>query len=205
MLIVLTGPGAVGKDAVVNNMLKKYPNFQRVITTTSRIPRDWEKDGKDYYFVDSHNFETLIRNGKLLEYVNFAGNHYGTTKEALKPFIEGKDMIWKVEITRGAQVEQLITENYSNLADDLLKKIKVFYIDVPDWNILRERLQKRGLTHDDVEKRLEADKADWEKYKDKFKNIIMNIPGKLDITVEEIASAFTPGGWNSFTPLEQGA
>lgn len=187
MLIVLTGPGAVGKDAVVNSILKKYPNISRVITTTSRTPRPWEKDGKDYHFIGSIQFENLIRAGKLLEYVNFAGNYYGTTKEALKPFIEGKDMIWKVEITRGAQINEFFAEHFSNLADDLIGKAKIIYLDVSSWNILRERLRKRGLNNDEIEKRLEADKRDWEKYKDRFKNIVINEPGKLDQTVEEVS------------------
>lgn len=194
MLIVLTGPGAVGKDAVVNSILKKYPNISRVITTTSRSPRAWEEEGKDYHFVDSLQFEKLIRERKLLEYVNFAGNYYGTTENALKPFISGKDMIWKVEITRGAQISDFFAEHFSNLADDLINKTKVIYLDVPNWDILRERLQKRGLTSQEIEKRLEADRKDWEKYKDRFKNIVINEPGKLDQTVQEIESTFTPGG-----------
>lgn len=174
MLIVLTGPGSVGKDAIVSELLKKNSDLKKVITTTSRKPRQWEAEGKDYHFVSPAEFEDLISKNSLLENVKFAGNYYGTQKEALNPYKNGADMIWKVEITMGAKVK------------DIFPDAKVFYIDVPDWNILKERLAKRGASEEVVNRRLAADKKDWETFKDKFENIIINYPGKLEQAVEEI-------------------
>lgn len=176
MLIVLTGPGSVGKDAIVLELLKRNPNLKKVITTTSRRPRPWETEGRDYHFVSPGEFENLINKNSLLENVKFAGNYYGTQKEALEPYKNGADMIWKVEITMGAKVK------------DIFPDAKVFYIDVPDWNILKERLAKRGASEEVVNQRLEADKKDWEIFKDKFKNIVINEPEKLDQTVDKIQS-----------------
>jgi len=174
MLIVLTGPGSVGKDAIVSQLLKKNPDLNKVITTTSRQPRPWETSGKDYHFVSPDEFEKLVSGNALLEHVNFAGNYYGTQKTALDPYKNGENMIWKVEITMGAKVK------------DFFHDAKVFYIDVPDWSVLRERLSKRGASEEIVNQRLEADKRDWETYKDKFENIVINYPEKLDQTVEKI-------------------
>lgn len=174
MLIVLTGPGSVGKDAIVSQLLKKNPNLKKVITTTSRQPRQWEIEGKDYHFISPGEFEKLVSEDVLLEHVKFAGNYYGTQKKALEPYKNGADMIWKVEITMGAKVKEIFPD------------AKVFYIDVPDWNILKERLAKRGASEEVVNQRLEADKKDWETFKDKFKNIVINYPGKLDQTIEKI-------------------
>lgn len=187
-LVVITGPGSAGKDAVVSEVLKKYPKMLKVITTTSRSPRPGEINGKDYHFLTVEQFETLIKNHELLEFVRFAGNYYGTTKEALKPFFNRQDMIWKVEITRGAQIKELFEQNFPDEASELLENTLVIYLDVPDWDILRERLKKRGASEEIVKQRLEADKRDWMTFKDRFQNIIINMPDKLDQTVKEVTS-----------------
>lgn len=197
-LIVLTGPGSVGKDAVVARLLDKYEGLSKVVTTTSRSPRPWEIPGKDYNFLSPEQFEELIKTNQLLEYVKFAGNYYGTTKDALQPFLDGKCMVWKVEISRGAQIKELFEQNYPGGFPELLKRTLVIYLDVPDWDILRERLKKRGANEEVVKQRLEADKKDWMAFKDRFQNIVINIPGKLNRTIDEVNKLlkvrFTPGG-----------
>lgn len=191
MLIVLTGPSAAGKDAVISKFLQKDPSFTKVITTTDRPPRSNEVNGKDYHFVSTDEFENLIKENKMLEYVKFAGSYYGTTKEALQSFIGGKNMLWKVEITRGAQIEELFRQYFPNEADELIKKTLVIYLDVPSHEILRERLINRGTSEEETEQRLRQDEMDWEKYKERFQNIVINYPGKLEQAVEEIENLLT--------------
>ncbi len=186
MLIVITGPGSVGKDAVAAKLLKRHRNFLKVITTTSRTPRLWEKKDRDYRFISTREFEDLINSGNLLEYVFFSGNYYGTTKKALDPFLESRDMVWKVETTRGAQIRELFEQHFPQQAADLFAKTVVVYLNVPSWDILRDRLKKRGMSDEVIGERLDQDRKDWEMYKDKFKNIVVNVPGKLDRAVEEI-------------------
>lgn len=186
LLIVITGPGSVGKDAMATRLLKRHPEIEKVITTTSRTPRPWEKNHIDYHFVTNEEFAKMIEEQKLLEHVYFSGSHYGTAKEALRPFLEGKNMLWKVEITRGAQIKELFEQYFPDQADELLKKTKVIYIDVPNWDVLRERLKARGMTDEMIEERLNQDKRDWEMYKGEFGNIVINEPEKLDKTVQEV-------------------
>src|SRR3989338_6465224 len=132
MVIVLTGPASAGKDTILLKLLEKYPNLKRVVTTTSRAPREGELSGKDYNFVSREEFEDMINKEEMLEYVNFSGNYYGTTKSALE---ETGDLIWRVETSRAANVEDVIPENV---------QAQVFYIGSPDWKVLENRMRVRG-------------------------------------------------------------
>lgn len=179
MLIVLTGPASSGKDTILAKLLEKYPQMKRVVTTTTRFQRPGEVEGKDYHFVTRSQFEQMIKDGKFIEYVHFFGNLYGTTKKALEPLTSGKDLIWRVEISRAAQIKELFSQK-------LGIKTLVLYIDVPDWKILEVRMRKRGTPDDKIKERLEKDKEDFKKYGSKFTNVIYNAEGKLDETVEKI-------------------
>ena len=76
-LLVLSGPGGVGKSTIVNE-LKKYPEFFFSVSATTRAPRNGEIDGEAYHFVSESEFERMINDGEFLEWANFAGHKYGT-------------------------------------------------------------------------------------------------------------------------------
>lgn len=194
MLLILTGPGSSGKDTIQAKILQKYPNMQRLVTTTSRKIRGGEVNGKDYNFISRDEFLKGIQNGDFLEYVEFGGNFYGTTKGAFRPVLEGKDMVWRIEMSRAGRISEFFTDSFDpNTAEKLLKSTLIIYIDVPDWNILKERMRARGDLDEEIERRIAQDKSDFETYGGSFKNIIMNEPGKLDETVDKIAALLTPG------------
>lgn len=188
MLLVLTGPGSSGKDTIQSKLLQKYPNFQKLITTTSRPNRPNEVNGKDYNFISREEFARKINNGDFLEYVEFAGNYYGTTKDAFKSALEGADVIWRIEMSRAGRLSEFFENSFDpETAQELLKNTLVIYIDVPDWDILRERLKRRGDNDEEIEKRLTQDKSDFETFGGSFKHIIMNEEGKLDETINKIS------------------
>lgn len=170
MLIILTGPASSGKDTIMQALLQRNPSLKRVISTTTREKRPREIEGKDYYFVSRELFEQMIKSGKFLEYVDFFGNFYGTTKDELAPLSAGQNLIWRVEMSRASKVR-----------DGL-----VLYIDVPDWQILRDRMKKRGMSEEQISQRLTQDKSDFAKYGANFKHIIYNEEGRLDETMQQI-------------------
>lgn len=178
MLIVITGPASSGKDTVMQNLLLKFPQMKRVISTTTRERRHGEVDGKDYHFISRSQFESLIKEGKFLEFVELSGHLYGTTRDELDPLQAGADLIWRIDTTRAAQIKEL--------SQDLWKKTLVLYIDAPDWKILEARMKKRGMKEDKIKERLKTDRADFKKFKSRFENIIYNEDGKLDQTMERI-------------------
>lgn len=187
MLIVLTGPGSSGKDTIQSKLLGRYPRVQRLVTTTSRPKRESETDGKDYNFIGRDEFLKRIQEGDFLEYVEFGGNFYGTTKDAFKPVLEGYDVVWRIEMSRAGGLKEFFTESFTpDTAEKLLKNTLIIYIDVPNWNILKERMKARGDSNEEIEKRIAQDKSDFETYGGSFKHIVMNHPEKLDETIDKI-------------------
>ncbi|MGO4757683.1 guanylate kinase, partial [Streptomyces sp. 2MCAF27] len=83
-LTVLSGPSGVGKSTVVAHMRKAHPEVWLSVSATTRKPRPGERHGVQYFFVDDGEFDKLIANGELLEWAEFAGNRYGTPREAVQ-------------------------------------------------------------------------------------------------------------------------
>ncbi len=172
MLIILTGKTASGKDTVIAKLLSKFPNFKKVMTTTSRTPRAGEKNGVDYFFISKADFKSKIDQGLFFEYVEYGGNFYGTEKTQLAS--TGQGLIWRIDPSRAGKIRQLIDS-----------PVLVIYLTVPD-SVVLERLKKRGFNEKDIEKRMREDQQYWEEYKGNYDFVVENIPGKLDQTVDKI-------------------
>lgn len=171
-LIVLTGKTASGKDTVAAKLLEKFPDFRKVLTTTSRSQRNGEKNGEDYNFTSKNEFLQKIENDDFIEYVEYAGNLYGTEKSQL---ILTSNLIWRIDPSRAGQIRDLIKD----------KNILVIYLTVND-EIVLQRLKKRNLRQEEIDKRMKEDADFWNKYRNNYDYVIENVPGKLDETIDKI-------------------
>lgn len=172
MIIILTGKTASGKDTIQFELLRKYPNLKRVITTTSRVPRKGEENGIAYHFISEESFRQKISNEDFLEHVSYGGNLYGTEKKGLEK-IRQQDLIWRIDPSMAGKAKALFPESL------------IIYITVDDKTVLA-RLKKRGLPTEEIEKRLQDDQKFWDLYHDKYDYIVENIPGKLSQTLDQI-------------------
>lgn len=185
MLIVLTGPTASGKDTIMQKLMDEYPNLQRVITTTSRAPRQSEEKEIDYHFISESEFRKKIDEGQLIEYVKYGDNFYGTYKIEILSKLD-KDTIWRIDSSRAGQIKQFIKQSFEpEVAEKLLKQVLVIYIFVSEEEI-RERLKRRPLSEKEINSRLKQDSWDWIKYKENYDFIVENPEGKLDEAILEI-------------------
>lgn len=172
MLIILTGKTASGKDTIKLELLKKYSNLKRVITTTTRVPRKGEENKVDYHFISAGAFRQKIANGDFLEYVSYGGNFYGTEKKELEK-MKGQDLIWRIDPSMAGKAKALFPESL------------IIYITVDDKTVLA-RLKKRGLPAEEIEKRIQDDRKFWNLYHGKYDYIVENVPGKLPQTLNQI-------------------
>ncbi len=184
-LLILTGKTASGKDTIMQQLISKYPNLQRVVTTTSRPKRYNEVEDKDYHFLTPEQFKGKINQSAFIEYVEYGGNLYGTKKSDINKAFDN-DLIWRIDPSRAGRIREFINSAFNpDQAQKLLKKVLVIYLTVSDQVIL-ERLQKRNLTKEEIEKRMQQDKLFWEQFKDSYDFIVENIPGKLNETLDKI-------------------
>lgn len=142
-LYVVSGPSGCGKDTIVQELLKKNNNIWLSISCTSRLPRPKEKDGVDYFFKTTQEFEEDIKNDEFLEYAKFADNYYGTPKKNINLHLDkGEDVILVIEIQGALKIKEL-------LPDTLF-----IFILPPSMKELKRRLLGRGTeTKEKIDKR----------------------------------------------------
>ena len=103
LLVVISGPSGVGKDTIIERLLKMDANLRYSISFTTRPKRDYEVDGVHYSFATKAEFEELIGRGELLEWAEYNGYYYGTSRSRVEELQrKNLDVILKIEV-RGAE------------------------------------------------------------------------------------------------------
>lgn len=175
LLIVLSGPSGVGKDAVMLGLRALGRPWHFAITMTTRPMREGEQDGLEYYFVALDRFLQLKDAGELLESAEVYGNWYGVPKQQVRDAVgQGRDVLVKVDVQGAATIRKLAPEAVS------------IFLAPADVDELRNRLEHRASeTGAVLEKRLQAA---WEEMEHlpKFDYQVINKDGCLDEAVRNI-------------------
>jgi guanylate kinase len=131
-LIVLSGPGGVGKSTVAKS-LRESGSFWVSISATTRQARHNEIDGIDYFFYTDEEFDNAIKSALFLEWANFAGSRYGTPRKPVEDALrEGKNVLLEIEIAGAKQVKERAPEAL------------LVFLQPPTWEELVSRLEGRG-------------------------------------------------------------
>jgi guanylate kinase len=115
LLIVVSGPSAVGKDTILDRLLyesgqHRHP-VRRCVTVTTREPRAGERDGIDYYFVNVSQFQKMAEDDGFLEYANVFGNWYGTPRQwVADQRAAGTDVILKIDVQGALTVQERVSD-----------------------------------------------------------------------------------------------
>lgn len=133
-LFILSAPSGTGKTTLGNLLLEDWPDtVRRVITSTTRSPRQHEKNGLDYHFIEESEFRDKQDRGEFLEYAEVFGFRYGTEMRELKQAASsGKNLLLMIDTQGALQVKK-----------KLPKSILIF-ISPPSKEELHSRLHKRN-------------------------------------------------------------
>lgn len=140
-MIVLAGASASGKTEAAKRLANKY-GITKVITTTTRPMRNGEVNGRDYFFVSREEFEKMIKEDRFVEYTNYNGYLYGSTKDQIAP-------------DKCVVIDPAGLKAYIALGD---KNIITFFLDSSEETRFK-RMLERGDSLDNVKNRIAHDKV----------------------------------------------
>lgn len=172
-LVLFSGPSGVGKDTVLEVVLKKNKDLQKSISLTTREIRENEIDGKDYYFITQDAFDDMIKNNEVLEFAQYGKNFYGTPKAPIDKWLdEGKTIILKIEVQGAKKIKELYPDAVG------------IFIMPPSMDELEKRLRFRGTeSEEDIKRRLDIAKSEIEKSVD-YDYLVVN--DEIDLASDNV-------------------
>lgn len=175
LLIVVSGPSGAGKDTICQKLKKENSNIWMSVSMTTRKPRPLEKDGVDYFFVSSEEFENKINDNTFLEYASYNDNYYGTPKDKVEEKLnEGKDVILVIDINGAINIKKIIPSAL------------FIFIMPPDMETLKNRLIGRKTeSKDKVVQRFITAYNEVNNYK-KYNYVVVN--DKVEDAVNKVKS-----------------
>jgi guanylate kinase len=132
-VIVITGPSGAGKGTLIRALLPRVPELELAVSATTRLRREGEVEGRDYYYLPEADFAHRVANGEFLEHITYvSGQRYGTLRSEVERIRNGGHI----------PVLELETEGALKVAEELPGVVTVF-VTAPRAELER-RLRERA-------------------------------------------------------------
>lgn len=133
VVIVISGPSAVGKDTLIQRLLELDHNLRYSVSGTTRQPRPGEQPDANYTFLTREQFEALVRQGAFLEHATYNGQLYGTFRDRVERMLgQGLDVVLKIDVQGAEQIRHQIPDAL------------FIFVTAPSEQELERRQAKRG-------------------------------------------------------------
>lgn len=175
LLIVISGPSGVGKDAVIDRMKERKLPFHFVVTAATRKPRADEVNGVDYIFVSHDEFAEMIEKGELLEHAIVYNDYKGIPKSQVRQALDsGKDVVMRLDVQGAETIRKLCPDALliflnAQSEQELILRLQLRKTETPEGLKLRIATAKQEFT------RIQA-----------FDYVVTNKENELDETVDII-------------------
>lgn len=180
LLVILSGPSGVGKDAVMAHMHHLGVPFYQVVTAATRAQRPGEIDGQDYHFVTIEQFAAMIEQKELLEHAVVYGDYKGIPKsEVRKGLASGLDVVLRVDVQGAAAIRSLAPQAVAifltaSSEEEMVARLRGRQTEDPG------RLAMRIATAREELRRLSE-----------FDYVVVNRDGQLDEAVRQVLAIIT--------------
>lgn len=176
LLIVISGPSAVGKDTIARSLIERFPDsFYFVVTATTRAPRPDEVHGKDYFFVSHDEFARMIEANELLEYAIVYNDYKGVPKQQIRDALaSGRDVIMRVDVQGAATIRQRIPN-----------AVFVFLMTESEEAMVKRLRERKSETAEGLHLRIATARQEMKRLRD-FDYQVVNADGAQKQTVESI-------------------
>jgi guanylate kinase len=162
-LFIVSAPSGTGKTTVVERLVQCLPGLRMSRSYTSRPARIGEQDGVDYNFITRQQFETMVREGRFLEWADVFGNYYGTAAADTDALLaRGEDVVLVIDVQGARQVRSRGIET-----------IGIFVLP-PSAAVLEQRLRGRSKdSEEQIRRRLEVASAEVDEYA-QYEYVVIN-------------------------------
>jgi guanylate kinase len=141
LLIILSSPSGAGKSTLARRLRAWDASIEFSVSATTRPPRNGERDGVDYHFVEVETFRQWVDGDGMLEHANVFGNYYGSPKAPVVEAVQrGRDVLFDIDWQGAQQIKN------GPLRDEVLS----IFLLPPSIAELRRRLEARGQDGADV-------------------------------------------------------
>ncbi|HVC99718.1 MAG TPA: guanylate kinase [Candidatus Dormibacteraeota bacterium] len=175
LLLVVSGPGGVGKDTVINKVCELDSNVRYSVSFTTRPRRDYEVDGVHYSFVTRPKFEELIGRGELLEFTRLEanGHYYGTSRTRVEKLQRaGHDVVLKIEVHGAEAIRQQRPDGI------------FIFLQPPSMEELVRRRMERG-SEDPEEMARRQKQAQWEMSHAQYYDYVI-VNDDVDVAAQDV-------------------
>jgi guanylate kinase len=132
MLFVVTGPSGSGKSTILRHVFKDLRHVAFSVSHTTRPPRESERNGREYHFVDEAEFKRMVGRQAFLEWAVVHGHYYGTSKAEVVRKSRGADVLLDIDVQGARQVRERFSQ-----------AVFIFILP-PKFAELKRRLRDRG-------------------------------------------------------------
>jgi guanylate kinase len=102
--IILSAPSGGGKTTIARRLLKQRNDVGYSVSCTTRLPRQGEVDGRDYYFLSHGEFMARVERGEFAEWADVHGRLYGTLRREVERVLQSeRHVIMDIDVQGAAQ------------------------------------------------------------------------------------------------------
>lgn len=175
VLVVISGPSGVGKDATIQAMQQRNTPFYFVVTATTRPRRVNEVDGVDYHFISMGEFAGMIEQEELLEYAIVYGDYKGIPKKHVRSALaSGKDVIMRIDVQGAATIRKLIPN-----------VVTIFLTAESEDELVRRLHERKTEAEDKLRMRVATARQELKRIME-FDYVVVNRESQLEETVDRV-------------------